>query len=251
MEASQIHENISSVAYINRWVKPDDLVWTRDTVGWYYLARVTSGWEYWTTPEAEERDVDLANIFRCELRQVETVKVPGKVIACFRPSRCIQEICDGNALAYSQYLWNQLVGAPVYQLSSDVGLDVFMLLDSEELEDVVFLYLQHKGWYVVPNSRKGDTMSFEYLAVHPKTGEHAYTQVKSGHTKLNRDDYRSHPERLFLFQAYGEYSGEPREDIVCIPPDEIRSFLDVAYGWLPASIRLKLDIAKEVAVKQA
>jgi hypothetical protein len=42
-----------------------------------------------------------------------------------------------------------------------------MMLDDEETEDLVFLNLQSQGWYVLPNSRKGDTMSFEYLAVNP------------------------------------------------------------------------------------
>ena len=43
-----------------------------------------------------------------------------------------------------------------------------MLLDDEETEDVVFMYLQTKDYYVVPNSRKKDTMTFEYLLIDKK-----------------------------------------------------------------------------------
>jgi hypothetical protein len=47
-EASQTHGNLQVCKYISKWVSEGDLVWTRDAVGQYYLARVTSGWEYWT-----------------------------------------------------------------------------------------------------------------------------------------------------------------------------------------------------------
>jgi len=41
--ASQLYENLSICRYIMRWVEEDDLVWTRDPDGEYYLAKVVSG----------------------------------------------------------------------------------------------------------------------------------------------------------------------------------------------------------------
>jgi len=75
-----------------------------------------------------------------------------------------------------------------------------MMLDNEETEDLVFLYLQSLGWYMVPNSRKADSMSFEYLSVNPKTGEKDLTQVKTGNFSLNRSDFSQYPYKIFLFQ---------------------------------------------------
>ena len=87
-----------------------------------------------------------------------------------------------------------------------------MLLDSEETEDVVFLYLQSYGWYVVPNSRKKDTMGFEYLLIHPSSYERAWVQVKTGNsTTLNRDDYSYHTHKVFLFQSNENYEGTSSE----------------------------------------
>ena len=158
-KASKIHDNLNTCQYIQRWVTEGDLVWTRDPAGQYYLARVVSGWEYWTSQEGIDHDIDIANVFRCDIRKVEELDaVPGKVIACFRAPRSIQEIADKTAIAYSKFLWSKLSGKQIYEVSKDEYSDIFMLLDAEETENVVFMYLQNKGWYVVPHSRKNDTM---------------------------------------------------------------------------------------------
>ena len=178
-EASQIHDNLNICKYIKKWIREGDLVWTRNVFGQYYLARVTSGWEYWIGPEAKELDIDIANIFRVEFKSVDVDAVPGKAIASFRARRTIQKISGEKTLEYSKYLWNTLSDQPKYSIDRSKFPDIFMMLDDEETEYIVFLYLQSKGWYVVPNSRKGDTMSFEYIMLNPKTGQKALTQVTS------------------------------------------------------------------------
>ena len=109
-EASRIYgdNSLGICKYIHTWVKEGDLVWTRDPAGQYYLARVKSGWEYWTSQEGIDRDIDIANVFRCVFQKVDLDAVPSKVVACFRPSRAIQKIDDERVNAYSQCLWNML-----------------------------------------------------------------------------------------------------------------------------------------------
>ncbi len=119
-----------------------------------------------------------------------------------------------------------------------------MMLDDEEIEDLVFLYLQKKGWYVLPNSRKGDTMSFEYLAVNPKTGEKALTQVKTGQITINVDEYRQYSERIFLFQSNNLYAGDCAKNVVCISREEILDFLNESIVWLPKSFQNKVELMK-------
>lgn len=245
-EASAEYDNLQVCAYIRKWVTEGDLVWTRDPHGRYYLARVNSGWEYWITDEAEDSDIDIANIFRCTIKAVEPGMVPGKVVACFRATRTMQEIADPKAREYSKHLWNKLSGEALYEIDASVCSDIFMLLDAEETEDLVFLYLQHKGWRVVPNSRKADTMSFEYSAVDPMTGEVALTQVKTGGTALNRDDYRQYPHRIFLFQSNGLYHGADASNVTCFSREELLEFLQLAHTWLPASLKNKYAIAQGI-----
>lgn len=242
-KASLTHTDLNTCKYIQKWVTEGDLVWTRDPVGQYYLARVKSGWEYWTSQEGIDQDIDIANVFRCDIRKVEELDaVPGKVIACFRASRTIQEIADKTAIAYSKFLWNELSGRQIYEVSKDEYSDIFMLLDAEETEDVVFLFLQGKGWYVVPNSRKADTMSFEYFLVHPSNHERACVQVKTGGEILYTDEYSHLKHKVFLFQSNEYYEGTSTENIIFIRRNELLKFMEQKKVLLPKAIQNKLDI---------
>ena len=241
-KASKNYDNLNTCQYIQRWVTEGDLVWTRDPAGQYYLARVASGWEYWTSQEGIENDIDIANIFRCDIRKVEELDaVPGKIIACFRAGRTIQAIYDKKAIAYSKYLWNELSGRQIYEVSKDEYSDIFMLLDAEETEDVVFLFLQTKGWYVVPNSRKADTMSFEYLLIHRSNHERAYVQVKTGGQTLYTDEYSHFKHKVFLFQSK-DHKENDTENVIWISKQELLNFMKDNKELLPKAIQNKLGI---------
>jgi hypothetical protein len=233
-EASQHHDDLSRVRYLKNYVKKNDLIWTRCTSGHYYLAKVASEWEYFTNDRA--KDADIVNVVRCEILKVPQIDaVPGKVVACFRPTRTIQEIADEQMHQYSQYLWNTLSGTSYYPLAKNVGGSVFPFLGSDTIEDVIFIYLQTKGWLVVPNSRKADTMSFEFYLIHRETRERAVVQIKTGNTALNTDEWRDWSERVFLFQSNGLYFGESHPSVVCIQPAEIEAFMLTNRDLLPAS----------------
>jgi len=244
-EASQINGNLQICKYIQKWVSEGDLVWTRDTEGQYYLARVTSGWEYWTSLEAKELDIDVANIFRCVFQSVDIDAVPGKIIACFRATRSIQEVADNKAREYSKYLWNKLSNEQTYYIDKSAYSDIFMMLDDEETEDLLFLYLQSQGWYVLPNSRKGDTMSFEYLAIKPLNGEKALAQVKTGEAALNRDDYVNYPHKIFLFQSNERYDGSGSKNVICVSRKELLTFMDRSLAWLPKVFQTKVALVNQ------
>ena len=243
-EASRIYDDKGICKYIHTWVRERDLVWTRDPTSQYYLARVKSGWEYWISQEGIDRDIDIANVFRCVFQKVDLDVVPGKVIACFRSSRAIQKIDDKRARAYSQYLWNKLSEKQVYEVEKSEFSDIFMMLDDEETEDLLFLYLQSEGWYVVPNSRKGDTMSFEFIATNPKNGEKAATQVKTGEAVLNIDDYSHLPHKVFLFQSNERYEGTDSENVICVRREELLKFLEERTALFPQSFQIKLEMVK-------
>ena len=243
-EASQTHDNLQQCKYIKKWVSEGDLVWTRDAAGQYYLCQVISGWEYWASPEAIDLDIDIANIFRCEIRPVPIDAVPGKVIACFRATRTMQEIADPRAREYSKYLWNTLSSRQEYKIDKAQYSDIFMMLDDEETEDLVFLYLQSLGWHVLPNSRKADTMSFEYLAINPENGDKALTQVKTGDSTLNRNDYAHLQQKIFLFQSNERYIGDEADNVICLTRFELSSFLSKSLSWLPQAFKNKVALIK-------
>lgn len=243
-EAEQIHPNVQGPRYIKRWVSEGDLVWTRDHEGNYYLAKVRSGWEYWIGTEAVEKDIDIANIFRVELHPVSLDAVPGKVVACFRPTRAIQEVASKPAIEYTKYLWNKISGKKDYEVDKAVASDIFEFLDDEETEDVIFLYLQSKGWFIVPNSRKKDTMRYEFYAVDPKSGMRAITQVKTGKEQINQNEYKNTTEQVILFQAQEIYSGVRHPRVTCLSRAEILEFMRDSFKWLPTSLKNKLEVCR-------
>lgn len=243
IEAEKIHDNLNVCKYIKTWVSMGDLVWTRSHDGQYYIARVLSGWEYWTSEEAKKKDIDIANVFRCEIKKVEIDDVPGKVVACFRGSRSIQEIADERAAEYSKYLWNSLAKKEVYKIETSKYADIFTMFDDEETEDIIFLFMQSKGWYVLPNSRKKDTMSFEYYAVNPKTYEKAVAQVKTGNSIIDLDEYSQLPYKVFLFQSKELFQGKMSDNIICVQRKDIIKFINNSVGWLPKSLKRKVELA--------
>ena len=244
-EAAEIYGDgeLSRVRYLRNNLKKGDLVWTRDSEGNYYLARVVSEWEYYSNPEA--KDADIVNVVRCELKKVRSADdVPGKVVACFRPSKTIQSIRDETATNYTKYLWNKLSEKEVYNLPKEKYKNIYSFLGSEETEDVIFIYLQMEGWLVIPNSRKADTMSYEFYAVNRETKQQAIVQVKTGHTQLTPKDWENWTEKVFLFQASGNYSEGTTENVVCLQPNEIEHFMYANKEVLPANIAHWLDIVE-------
>ncbi|MGV8080710.1 MAG: hypothetical protein AB2L22_11740 [Syntrophales bacterium] len=215
--------NINVVRYIKKWFAPDDLVWTRDTEGQYYLAKVLAPWEYLDNSEA--RDADIANVFRVDLRKIENVDdVPGKIIACLRASRTIQEIAEENAVTYTKMLWNEINNEERYPIDKKID-SLWSMLTDEQVEDLIFLYLQSEGWYVVPNSRKKDTMSYEFYAINKTSYQRAVVQAKTGNAPINLDEYREKDDLIYLFQTNGIYLGNERENHVLMKNEDLEKFI--------------------------
>lgn len=111
------------------------------------------------------------------------------------------------------------------------------LLGSETTEDVIFVYLQMNGWLILPNSRKADTMSYEFIAINRSTHERAVVQVKTGETPLNTENYTNVKERVFLFQAYGNYKGKNSSRVECLQPEDIEKFIRENIQIMPGVVQ--------------
>ncbi len=243
--AAEHYESIQQPRYIRQLVSVNDLVWTRDPSAQYYLTKVTRGWEYWQNHEGRDSNIDIANIFRCDFEKIQLDAVPGTVVSSFsNRGRTIQRVNSPSALAYSQHLWNDRAKRQDYEVDMAEFPDIFTMLDAEETEDLVFLYLQSQGWYVVPNSRKGNTMRFEFMLTHSKSNEKAVVQVKTGRRRLDFDDYANDPDDklIFLFQSNSHYDGKATDRVKSISRDELVSFLRERRDLFPKSFQEKLDL---------
>lgn len=240
-KAKTHYDNVHQCQYIKDNIGQDDLVWTRDEKADYYLAKVRSGWEYFVSEESHKKDIDIANIFRVDFQKVPIDFVPGKVVACFRAPRTLQCIKDKEALLYSKALWNKLSDERYYLVDSPSANNIFMMLDDKETEDLLLIYLQMQGWCFIPSSRRYDTIYFEYLLVHKQSKKKARVQVKTGNSRLNRQDYLGFDEIIFLFQSNALYDGVGDTNIICISPLDILSFLKKELAWLPGVFKVKFE----------
>jgi hypothetical protein len=232
--------DLSRVRFLHDNLQPNDLIWTRDPRGRYYLARALSSWEYHEAAGSAEADV--VNVVRCRILPVEQVDdVPGEVVNCFRPNRAIQGIRKSTAVSYSQLLWNRLSCSNEYEAARGSLADLFSFLGAEAVEDVLFIYLQRLGWLVIPHSRKADTMSFEFILIHAESKKRAVVQVKTGWTPLNREEWKNLTEEVFLFQTNGAYSGADTPRVTCLNPDHIRSFVVENLDIMPKAVQRWVD----------
>lgn len=241
--------------YINDNVQKGDLVWTRGPNGSgkyeskYYLAQVTSGWEYLCPPKANvPPKIDIYNIFRCDILPIEdSSAVPGKVIRSWGGrGRSIQRVT--NVDAYSKLLWNSKSDNTHYDEIDAENIGLFPLLDAWETEDVLALYLQYRGWRFVPNSaNKGTTQKYEFLVTKPG-GEFAWTQVKSGHTAIDFDWYKDSDKKVIVWQPNRCYKNDKPKHVECIDSEDVLQFIrtESANNWLPEWLTLKARLARVV-----
>lgn len=232
------HE-ISRVRYFHDHVKPNDLIWTRDLDGQYFLGRVLAPWRYDNTQAA--RDADVVNVMPCDIRVVGPADaVPGTVIANFRAPKAIQPIVGDPANTFSQVLWNEVSGQTDYDPRTNVT-DLFALVGDRATEDLVLLYLQLQGWLVLDGTRQHDTLAYETVLVHRDSHRRALVSVKNGRSEpLDPTDWakpRKGSDEVFLFQAQALYGdAPPPPNVECIAPDDIRAMVKTHPNLLPVGV---------------
>lgn len=234
-----------AVNAIKNHMQINDLCWTRSD-GIYYLGRVLSDWAYQTA--AEYKNADVVNIRGCDWKKIgEVDAVPGKVINSFIPSRTVQRVVDVSVQLYSQFLYNSKSTQDFYHLRK-ASTNLFALISSEDCEDIVGLYLQEKGYRIIPSSCKADTATYEFKMKHSVDGHGAVTQVKQGPSaELNISDYSSLESLVYLMSTAGRYSGDPANNVVCLDPAELRKFAYSNRKIMSDRVRTWMSLAEQLA----
>lgn len=227
-------------------MKENDLCWTRDWSGIYYLGRIVGeDWIY--RGDKDYREADVANIRHCDWKKVgEIDSVPGKVINSFIPPRAVQRVDDESVCLYSQFLFDSLSGH-THHSQPRQSADLFSLISSEDCEDLVGLFLQEKGYRIIPSSCRIDTAAYEFVLKHAETGNAAVVQVKQGYVDLNVDDYTTlQPKEVYLFTTHGKYTGGYSQNIYCISPEEIKAFALNRRGVLSDRVKTWISIIEQL-----
>ena len=145
---------------------------------------------------------------------------------------------------YSHRLYAELMGEPT-DLPPPAAEDVIKhLLEPFNVEDLVFTYLQSRGYLVLPASRRTDTAAYEYVMVHRETGKLAVAQVKTGQSSVDLDLLAStagEDHDAFAYSTGSHYRGHGSAAIERLTDAQLLGFANAAPHHLPPRVRRWLD----------
>lgn len=222
-----------------RYLEPDDIIWTRDLAGFYWICRVVGKAE----PKLV-RKLDIGSIVPVEAYRVG-LDVPGRIKASFNRPRggIAEEIKDDVMVQYSKYIFNNLSNKNVYEYEV-VQSDIVESLPDLELEQLVISYLQIKeDYYLLSNSiaNRSTTIKIECeLMSRTKSNiRKAVVQVKGGNEKvLDALDFKNYIEDGYYVYLYAPIVNniEHFDRCIRITKEDLRSFVKEYHELLPDSI---------------
>lgn len=234
------HKRINPALNIFSYAEVNDLFWTRDMNGVYWICRVID-----TAKVYLNKTLDIGAILPVEAYEFG-LEVPGQIKASFnRPNGGITEKVKGiNIIEYSKSVFNQLSGKNYYGINLNITNDLIANLPDFELEELVISYLQIvKGYYLLSNSiaNKSTTVKIECQLISRDVNnvKKAVVQVKGPKaSELNPLDFKAFEDKNYYIYLYGSNSGELKEmkNVIWITPEEIEEFYREYKDILPASI---------------
>ncbi len=149
------------------------------------------------------------------------------------------ENLHGDPVRRDAGLSARLAGLPS---SADIVFDLYEFMTDADIENVVVVYLQVIGWYVLPGTRTATTAHYEFVLVNRETGERAVVQVKSGNTSIDASHYASE-EKAFLFAASGNYGSSIPPNVAIITRQQLNKFMREMPHLLPRAVTTWIGIA--------
>ncbi len=231
-------ERTNAVLNLFKKAKENDLFWTRDLDGFYWICRAKDSAQAKYVEDYKIGAVVPVKAYRYGL------EVPGQIKASFnRPLGGTSErLYDEKIVEYSKYIYNKCSGENYYEYKKLKGGIIDNLPDFD-LEELVISYIQLKhNYYVLSNSiaKKSTTIKIEceFMSRDKNCLKKAVVQVKAKQGKVKASDYKKFSEAgytVFLYCENTEIDGE-YENFVYITKEELNNFYYEYKNILPESI---------------
>ena len=222
-------------------VQQGDLIWTRlgGDANQYYLCKVNRVWKD-CLPTEEMKKYDIGNFVSVTWAHIGTLDyVPGKIINSFCAQRAIQHVNEVDTI--SKYIWNQ--NCPdkqeQYTIPTLSTEDFWNSINSEELECLVLLFLQYKGYFIYSSTLKISTAKYETVMIYKDGSHKALPQVKRNQT-LDVKNYiqdANEQNRVYLFTTSENYGKDTHPYVYCIKKAELIRFIKEQAVLLPPNIQ--------------
>lgn len=218
----------------------NDLFWTRDLNGVYWICRVKNHAKAYLNKE-----LDIGAILPVEAYEFE-LEVPGQIKASFNRARggIVQRLQYPAITEYSKVVFNKLSGKNYYDINLSIANNVIENLPDFELEELVISYLQIvKGYYLLSNSiaNKSTTVKIECQLISRDVNDvkKAVVQVKGPKAPaLNALSFKDYENKGYYIYLYAPKVDnlEEMKNVIQITTEELQAFYKEYKAILPESI---------------
>lgn len=234
------HKRINPALNIFSFAEVNDLFWTRDLNGIYWICRVKEVAKVYLN-----KKLDIGAVLPVEAYAFG-LEVPGQLKASFnRPKGGITEkLKDINIIEYSKFVFNKVSNEEYYDVNLNLANNVIANLPDFELEELVISYLQIvKGYYLLSNSiaNKSTTVKIECQLISRDVNDvkKAVVQVKGPKAQiLDALDFKDYEDKGYYIYLYAPYIDnlEKMKNAIRITDDELYAFYTEYKTILPESI---------------
>lgn len=240
---ANVHENgkkLNSALNIFKNAEEDDLFWTRDLNGVYWICRVKEAAKVYFNKE-----LDIGAILPIETYAFG-LEVPGQIKASFNRSRggIVERLKDSTIIEYSKYVFNKLSKKDYYEVNLNIENNMIDNLPAFELEELVISYIQIiEGYYLLSNSiaNKSTTVKIEcqFISRDINNIKKAVVQVKAKQaTALDALSFKAYEDKDYYIYLYAPKikNMEKMKNVIEITPEELQDFYAKYKAILPESI---------------
>ena len=218
----------------------NDLFWTRDLNGVYWICRVKNHAKAYLNKE-----LDIGAILPVEAYEFG-LEVPGQIKASFNRARggIVQRLQYPAITEYSKVVFNKLSGKNCYDINLSIANNVIENLPDFELEELVISYLQIvKGYYFLSNSiaNKSTTVKIECQLISRDVNDvkKAVVQVKGPKAPaLNALSFKDYENKGYYIYLYAPKVDnlEEMKNVIQFTTEELQAFYKEYKAILPESI---------------
>ena len=218
----------------------DDLFWTRDLNGVYWICRVTEPAKAYLN-----KDLDIGAVLPVKAYAFG-LEVPGQIKASFNRSRggIVERLKDSTIIEYSKYVYNKLSKKDYYEVNLNIANNIIDNLPAFELEELVISYIQIvEGYYLLSNSiaNKSTTVKIEcqFISRDINNVKKAVVQVKAKQaTALDALSFKAYEDKGYYIYLYAPNieNMEKMKNVIKITPKELQDFYGKYKAILPESI---------------
>ena len=222
-----------------RDAKIDDLFWTRDLSGNYWICKVKS-----SAIVVCDTHLDIGSVISVDAFNVG-MQVPGQIKSSFnRPlGGTIEKIRDKSIIEYSKLIFNKFSKKNYFEVTTYSG-GLLDNLPEFDLEELVISYLQIKeNYYVLSNSiaKKSTTIKIEceMISRDINNPRKAVVQVKGKKANvLDALEFKQYVDDGCLVYLYGPkiINLDQIENVIKIEDSDLLAFYEENKTILPASI---------------